>query len=168
MSACRICPSWPEYVVSDDGRIRRAVKRGSADARERKPFLSTNGYLYIAMRHNGKTQSVGVHRIVAEAFLGSPPSGSHQVAHADGDRTNNRVSNLRYATRAENEGDKVAHGRTNRGERCGRARLTEEAVRAIRAALDSGEKQAEVAARFGTDQRNVSNIKRRVSWAWLA
>ena len=44
-----------------------------------------------------------VHRLVARAFLGPPPSALHcDVNHKDLDRGNNHVSNLAYATRSEN------------------------------------------------------------------
>ena len=40
-----------------------------------------------------------VHRLVALAFLGPPPSKEHTVDHIDQDRYNNAVSNLRWASR---------------------------------------------------------------------
>lgn len=167
MTEWRKCPSWPEYDVSDDGRIRRTIKRRAAEPRERTPFLA-NGYPYIVMRHDRNKRCVAVHRLVAEAFIGPAPTAKHQVAHTDGDRLNNRASNLRYATRSENERDKIAHGKSNRGERCARAKLDAGTVSAIRAALADGYEQADIASRFGTTQQNVSNIKHGRSWAWLS
>jgi len=61
--------------------------------------LHPNGYRVT--RAGGRQRYV--HRLVAEAFLGDPPSLQHcQVNHKDGDRDNNRVTNLEYVTRSQN------------------------------------------------------------------
>ncbi|WP_228378587.1 HNH endonuclease signature motif containing protein [Treponema endosymbiont of Eucomonympha sp.] len=52
------------------------------------------GYMEIA--------SVRVHRIVATAFHGEPPTAEHVVDHIDTNRQNNRPENLRWLTRLEN------------------------------------------------------------------
>lgn len=43
-----------------------------------------------------------VHRIVAFAFLGVPPTSQHVVDHIDTNRSNNRPDNLRWLTKLEN------------------------------------------------------------------
>lgn len=48
---------------------------------------------------NGKQQKV--HRIIWTMLVGEIPAG-YQIDHADGNRSNNHISNLRLATRAEN------------------------------------------------------------------
>ncbi len=53
-----------------------------------------NGYLELA--------AVRVHRIVATAFHGEPPTSEHVVDHIDTNRHNNRPDNLRWLTRLEN------------------------------------------------------------------
>ena len=58
-----------------------------------KPNKKT-GYLEIA--------SVRVHRIVATAFHGEPPTKQHVVDHIDTNKHNNRPDNLRWVTRLEN------------------------------------------------------------------
>jgi hypothetical protein len=47
---------------------------------------------------------VRIHQIVAKAFLGPRPTGM-QVAHNNCNHRDNRLSNLRYATPAENQAD---------------------------------------------------------------
>lgn len=46
--------------------------------------------------------SVRMHRIVATAFHGEPPTKEHVVDHIDTNKQNNRPSNLRWVTRLEN------------------------------------------------------------------
>ena len=88
-----------EYLVRDNGAVLRKTPFGK---RARKwddkwtfgtPNIKT-GYLGIA--------SVRVHRIVAVAFHGEPPTDNHVVDHIDTNRQNNRPSNLRWVTRLEN------------------------------------------------------------------
>lgn len=74
---------------------------------------------------SGCPKKTYVHRAVCEAFHGPSPQPRMDVAHADGDKKHNHPSNLRWATRAENEADKVVHGRSNRGERNGMAKVTD-------------------------------------------
>jgi len=49
------------------------------------------------MRVNGATRQGFVHRLVALAWIGPAPSPAHRVFHIDGNRSNNAVSNLRWA-----------------------------------------------------------------------
>lgn len=87
------------YCVRDNG----AVKRYPTDSNRLRPtdnkwtFGKPNaktGYMEIA--------SVRIHRIVATAFHGEPPTKEHVVDHIDTNKKNNRPENLRWVTRLEN------------------------------------------------------------------
>lgn len=87
------------YSVRDNG----AVLRHPRDRKRPRPtdnqwtFGKPNdktGYMEIA--------SVRVHRIVASAFYGEPPTKEHVVDHIDTNKRNNRPENLRWVTRLEN------------------------------------------------------------------
>ncbi|WP_109477681.1 HNH endonuclease [Paraburkholderia sp. C35] len=162
----RSCPSWPEYEISEFGGIKRVVKR-LGHIGLRKPYLSENGRLMIVMRGGGKKRACHVSRLVAEAFHGPAPTPMHEAAHNDGDCLNNLYKNLRWATKAENEADKVMHGTSNRGERFGRVRLTEAQVIEIRKALKSGESSYSIGPRFGVAASTVRSISSLRSWFWL-
>lgn len=89
-----------------------------------------------------------VHRLVAEAFIENP-DGKPQVAHNDGTRTNNHVSNLRWATAAENQADRVGHGTANRCSQNPQARLSLSDVEKIRQLRADKTPVAEIAAAYG-------------------
>lgn len=87
------------YSVRDNGAVMRhqrdgmRVRRGDNVWTFGKPNDKT-GYLEIAGQR--------VHRIVAFAFHGNPPTDQHVVDHIDTNRRNNRPENLRWLTRLEN------------------------------------------------------------------
>ena len=99
-------PLMEGYEVSDRGRVRSLPRRGRTKGRVLKPALTGR---YAAVTLPGRTQ-VHIHKAVMEAFVGPKPSGA-VIRHLDGDVWNNDVTNLAYGTPAENEQDKIRHGR---------------------------------------------------------
>lgn len=88
-----------KYSVRDDGSIFRHTRPGKKSRQLDSKWTfgkpnDKNGYMEFA--------SVPVHRIVATAFLGMPPSAQHVVDHIDANKRNNRPENLRWVTRLEN------------------------------------------------------------------
>lgn len=87
------------YSVRDNGEILRHPpipyrKRPTDNVWNCGKVNSRTGYLEIA--------SVPIHRIVATAFHGEPPTTNHVVDHIDTNKQNNRPENLRWVTRLEN------------------------------------------------------------------
>jgi hypothetical protein len=60
--------------------------------------------------------NVGVHQLVACAFIGPQPTPQHTVDHIDGNPSNNHVSNLRWATPKEQAKNRKV-SEMDRGER---------------------------------------------------
>ena len=85
------------YSINEDGEVRNDIT-----GRIKKPYTNkNNGYLIIDLCKDNKSKKVPVHRLVAEAFIPNPEN-KPTVDHADGDRTNNSIENLRWATYSEN------------------------------------------------------------------
>lgn len=106
----------PGYEITSDGRVFSVSSnwRGYGK-REMRQTMNADGYLSVRILINGKRTRLAVHRLVAQEFLGSRPSLSHEVCHTDGDKLNNCCVNLRWGTRKENAADRERHGRTSRG-----------------------------------------------------
>ena len=96
-------PGWTGYEVSAFGQVRRigSAKGAVAGRLLRQLRNRKTGYLSVCLSAHSAQKRIDVHRLVAVAFLGPQPSARHLVAHNDGRRTNNVVTNLRWATQAE-------------------------------------------------------------------
>lgn len=128
-----------------------------------KPTPVRHGYLRVSMSHNGNRKDGLVAIMVLEAFVGPRPAGM-VCAHNNGVNTDNRASNLRWATYRENEADKALHGTRVRGSAHKLAKLTEANVRWIRRAIARGVTHREIAERFGINKSKVSHIATGLSW----
>ena len=70
----------------------------------RPQYVNGSGYKTVAIKTpSGKWVTVGVHRCIALAWLPNNRPDRNDVNHTDGDRINNRLSNLDWCTPYENE-----------------------------------------------------------------
>jgi hypothetical protein len=83
-------------LVNEQGQVYNATTCKEITQREK------NGYLTVVLRADGGYKMFGVHRLVCDAFHGAPPSPRHQPDHINGDRKDNRPSNLEWVTPKEN------------------------------------------------------------------
>ena len=106
------------YQVSNLGNVKRlASYRGKGkgylvDEHLIKPSINSRGYQHIGLCKNGKVKTFNIHRLVATAFIDNP-DGKPEVDHIDRNKTNNCVNNLRWATRSENNYNRVFKEKNN-------------------------------------------------------
>lgn len=85
-----------KYFVSDVGIVYKSNMKAM------HPQVNTRtGYCHLLLWKNGKPHTRYVHRLVAECFLPNP-CGKREVNHKDGNKQNNSVQNLEWASRSEN------------------------------------------------------------------
>ena len=125
------------------------------------------GYRVVDMQAGKKWHRVRVHRAVLMAFRGLPPEGRELGCHGDGDRSNNRLDNLRWDSPRGNASDKVAHGTQLRGEVMHQAVLTEGQVLAIHAAISAGASRWSLAKEYGVSYGAIHGISTGLNWSWL-
>jgi hypothetical protein len=109
-------PGRANYDVSDQGRVRSWAKKGCKGGRLDQPHLMIpqsvgSGYLQVYLGKDAGFEYV--HRLVLLAFVGPCPDGM-ECRHKDGDKRNNRLSNLMWVTPLENSADKYTHGTLRR------------------------------------------------------
>ena len=160
------------YEISNHGRLRSKtrVRANSANGtrviqgQSISPHRRKDGYLTVRIALHGVKTSTYIHKLVALTFHGQPKTGQ-EVLHKNGVKTDNRAENIHWGTRTENIADNKRHGIAPTGTKHGRAKLTEEAVLAIR--NDPRSCHAEVAADFDISRSTVRLIRERKLWRHL-
>ena len=103
------------YQVSSAGRVKHlpttVIEVSSSGevitSRVTKEYIlkqcqNNQTYLHVGLVKNGKVNSIGLHRVIAEAFVPKLPNQT-EVHHIDRDRQNNSVSNLQWLSPAEHD-----------------------------------------------------------------
>lgn len=151
---------FPNYEASSDGRIRfvgghRMFGRNTryVPPGERAAMPHSGGYLQIRLDRKNRY----IHRIIAQTFLPDDLGRPH-VNHKNGDKTDNRVENLEWCTRSENQLHMTRVIKTGSGApRQGRAPLTESEFHAIK---HSSEPAHILALRFGVSTARVYRVRK--------
>lgn len=111
------------YYISNDGKVYSDLGKGNRNRNRRVPLYeirgrkTKSGYLRVYLRDkNWKRVDKYIHRLVAEHFMENPLN-KKEVNHLDLDRSNNDISNLEWATRAENIHYAMTYGMLSRDEK---------------------------------------------------
>ncbi len=152
---------YPGYMVSDHGEI--------VSFKGKKPMILrpsiTNGYKRLALRGPKSIGQFSVHSLVAQAFIGTRPSGQ-AINHIDFDPLNNKASNLEYCTHNENFWHTYNAGRHCIGEDHHKSKLTPKDIRFIRE-TDHGMNKSELARKFKVWPQTICNVISGESWRHL-
>lgn len=155
------------YQVSSEGRVRskdRVVNNGYKDylvkGRVLKFRKMRDGRLRVSLCRDSRSKDAFVHTLVLTSFIGERPEG-YDGCHNDGQVSNNRLSNLRWDTKKNNQADRIRHGTMLYGEKHQFSTLTNKQIEAVY--IDQ-RKQSEIAKDYGIGQQTVSKIKTGKRW----
>ena len=107
-------PNYPSYLISRSGDVMNLYGELKTWHRQRRHQGYTQCSLYKS--EDKQMYTVCQHRLLAQAFIANPDNLPH-VDHINGDSSDNRLENLRWVTRQENEFNKGLSTRNTTGEK---------------------------------------------------
>lgn len=151
------------YEVSNDGTVRNiktnTVLDGSHDSR---------GYRVVSIWHENKMYTKKIHRLVAIAFIPNPEN-KPTVNHKDGNKNNNCVSNLEWATHQENIDHAIETGLRNiNGVNSVSNIYSEETVHRVCKMLENGNTPKYISEALGVSPNLPRRIKYGGKWKEIA
>jgi len=161
------------YQISNNGKLKskdRMKVNGFGKCSYKGVILKPrlyNGYYRFTLQRLNKRRQVFIHRLVAEAFI-TNPENKPEVNHINGIRHDNRVENLEWCTRSENQLHAYKIGLQTptiiQGERHHKARLSEKDVLEIRRLYEAGVGMTELSKMFNMNRGSIHHIIKRTSW----
>lgn len=156
---------FPNFEISNLGNMRNTNTK-----KLYKQYINKNGYyqVCVSLGSRSKKKVFRIHRAVAETFIPNPEN-KPVPNHEDGNKLNNNVCNLSWATRSENTKHAFNNGliQTFSGEESSSAKLTEEDIRYIRSNYIPKDKEfgcRALAKKFGMSHQNISRIVNDKLW----
>lgn len=145
---CSLCGQYVEkwkpiigyenlYEISSIGRIRSYytnAKNIGNTVKIKEQSTDKDGYKRVSLYDATKpvsTKNVAIHRLVLQTFIGPCPPGM-EASHLDGDKTNNRLDNLKWESHYDNEQHKQEHGTRKKGIESALFKLSFEEIEEIR------------------------------------
>lgn len=154
-----------KFKISNYGRILNCKSEGE--------FLVTesfiNGYqnLPLKQKRNGKSTSRYVHKLVAQHFL--EQNDGIYVIHLDYNKTNNRLENLKWATKREKEIHQFSNPEyLNKPRKRTYSKLTETKVKLIKRKIHDPNRRTRlkmIAKQFGISEMQLYRIKTGENWS---
>lgn len=156
------------FYISNKGRVKNRF------GQIRKLHKGKNGYLVFSAQNyeENKKYLLYVHRLVAAYFL--PIEETNEcVNHIDGNKENNTLNNLQWATSQENIHHAIETGLTNfsylQGEKTNFSHYTEKDAKLVIDLLKSNKyTDKEISKITGFPVRSfIAKIRRKETWTYL-
>ena len=152
------------YFVGEDGNIYSFWTMGSnahidynKEPRKLKGGLTGAGYLHVTLKKSTNIYiSKDIHRLICKAFYGE---SSLTSSHKDGNKFNNKLSNLIYETYSDNIKRKLLHGTDDRSYNNSRAKINKKQLKEIKKLLNDGKlTHKEIGEKFSVNRVFITKI----------
>lgn len=159
--------SLKRVVEFKDGRTRvfpEKIRVQRLNVTKERVKKGGSHYYSVMLSKDDKKSLRLVHRLVAESFFGLIPEGV-DVCHGMGGPLDNRVENLSFGTRTENNQDKIEQRKLDPDRKY--KKLSVNDVREIRRLLAERETHKFITSRFNVSRGLVSKISCGATWRGL-
>lgn len=144
-----LIPRFPDYLITKSGNV---YSNRCKKWRKLKPSSNIDGYKVVYVRNDSEEKKFFVHHLVLITFVEERRIGM-ECRHLDGTRDNNKLENLKWGTKSENERDKILHGTNNRGQE---PSLSKDEISQIFALREIPLSMKEISQRMGISKALVS------------
>ncbi len=156
---------YDKFEISNDGQLRN-IKTETIY----KQTINKNGYcqVCVSLGSRSKKKVFKIHKAVAETFIPNSEN-KEEVNHKDGNKTNNNVLNLEWATDSENKQHAYKNGlmKPLYGIDNGASKLTQNDIRYIREHFIYGDHEYGARAlgrKFNIDKNMILDVVRNISY----
>lgn len=157
-----------KYSIDEKGRVysnKRVFKGQEYGGKYLKPFIDRDGYHLYIIRENNVWKKRRAHRLMWQTYAEEIPKG-FVVHHINGDKTNNRISNLACISRGENASLAHRDGQVDKkGEAHHGSKLTEKEVLEI--IKNDKDSNGDLSLKYGVCRATISLIRSRKLWSHL-
>ena len=145
------------YQASDAGDVRSVERRCRTRGGSTRLVPAKVLSVAVCLTIDGRSKTRTVHQLVLEAFVGLRPENT-ETCHGNGDRSDNRLQNLRWDTRKANSADRIAHGTAFAGQSHPLASLTDAQALGARERAAKGEHARDIAADLGMSYSGMRKV----------
>jgi hypothetical protein len=161
----RSIAQFPNYAISNLGRVKRLTSRTNAKAGSILKPTSNTEYPFLTLCSSGVRKTCPIHLLVASAFLEKIDSKDF-VNHINGNKHDSRLENLEYTNQRDNQLHAYRTGLQVSNQESGNAKLTWENVREIRSQweIDKNISLVMLAKRFGVTRKCIALVIQGKTW----
>jgi hypothetical protein len=154
------------YKIDTNGDVYSIPRNGTKNViRKLNRNTLKSGYQQYILQKKGNVKAHLVHRLVAISFIPNPHNKPY-VNHKDGDKSNNKVSNLEWCTQSENEIHAYKIGlKCHKGENAPYKKVGFKTAAEIRLLYIEGNlSHQEIANKYKLNKNHVGRIIRKEVW----